>query len=91
MDHPIDKIVKSYRFIYDECCGGHIFVHDDGTANLVHTRNAEGNEYREPFSGDAEETALEKARRFVLENIDAEAKFYDAQDDLDLTKWIAKN
>jgi hypothetical protein len=91
MFNPLEKIVKSYAFIYNTWCGGHIFEYDDGRATLVHSRKSEGGECTEIFSGDATGTAVRKAVTHVLENIDAEAKFYDDQDMLDLTKWIARN
>jgi len=91
MLNPLDKIVKSYAFIYDTWCGGHIYEHSNGTATLIHSRSAEGGKCTETFSDDPSETALKKAVTHVLENIDAKATFYDDQDMLDLTKWIARN
>ena len=91
MFNPLDKIVKSHAFIYDNWCGGHIFEYDDGTATLVHSRSSEDYECTETFSGDATGTVMQEAVEHVLENIDAEAKFYDDQDMLDLGKWIARN
>ena len=91
MFSPQENITKSYAFIYDNWCGGHIFEHSNGTATLVHSRNAEGSECTKTFSSDATETAVKKAVTHVLENIDAEARFYDDQDMLDLSKWIARN
>jgi len=85
MSNPADRIVAYYRYTVNSGPGGHIAVTDEGNAILVLPLGGrDGDDKTKLFDGSEDETAFVQAQRYVHENIDPEAKFYE---DLDSIDW----
>jgi len=87
MSNPGVPIKKCYAFAFEGGTGGHISVTNDGRAVLVHSCNPEGQIEFKVFAASPDETAEAQAERYVRENIDESAEFFDDQY-LDLLNWL---
>ena len=90
MSYPRVHIKKSYAFTFKGGPGGHVSLTNDGRAVLVHLRHTDGKLESKVFTTNSDETAEAQARRYVLEKIDPEAKFFE-DPFLDLTNWLLMN
>ncbi len=90
MDNTGVSIKKSYAFTYKEWLGGHISLTADSRAILVHSRNTKNQLECKVFTASPEETAEAQAKRYVLENIDEKANFFE-DPFLDLYNWLLLN
>lgn len=81
------KIVRCRGFTFRGGPGGLISVTDDGRAILVHTLRPDGAIEPKTFHDSPEDTAEVQAKKYVVENIDANAEFFE---DLfsDLAIWL---
>jgi hypothetical protein len=81
------KIAKCRGFTFRGNPSGLISVTDDGRAILVHNLRHDGTVEPKTFHDSPDGTAEEQARRYVLDNIDAKAEFF--QDIFsDLAIWL---
>jgi len=90
MNNPGVPIKKSYAFTFAGGPGGHISLTDDGRAILVHLQRTDGKLECQVFTASQDETAEEQAKRYVWENIDAKAKFFE-DPFLNLCNWLLQN
>jgi hypothetical protein len=81
-------IKKSYAFTFEGSPGGHISLTNDGRAVLVHLSHTD--DQIKVFTDESGETADEQARKYVLENIDSSADFFE-DPFLDLITWILRS
>lgn len=87
MSNPGVPIKKCYAFTFEGGPGGHISVTNDGRAILVNLRHPDGQLEFKVFATSPDETAEAQAERYVRENIDANAEFFD-DPFLDLINWL---
>lgn len=87
MSNPGVPIKKCYAFTFAGGPGGHISVTNDGRAILVNLRHPDGQLEFKVFAASPDETAEAQAERYVRENIDANAEFFD-DPFLDLLNWL---
>lgn len=90
MNNPKVPIRKCYAFTFKGGPGGHISLTDDGRAILVHRRHTDGLLKHQIFIDNPDETAEVQAKRYVLENIDAKAGFFE-DPFLDLSNWLLQD
>jgi len=90
MKNPVVSIKEYYAFTFAGGPGGHISITDDGRAILVHLKHTDGKLEHKIFTASQDETAEAQARRYVLENIDAKAEFFESPFH-DLTLWLLRN
>ena len=83
-------IKKSYAFACAKCSGGHISLTTDGRAILVHSPHTDHQLEFRIFIDGRDETADTQARRYVLQNIDEKAEFFEDLY-LDLCNWMLQN
>jgi hypothetical protein len=87
MDNLGIKIVKCRGFTFRGDPSGLISVADDGRAVLVHALRRDGAVEPKTFHDSPDDTAEEQAKQYVLDNIDAEAEFFEDMFS-DLAIWL---
>ena len=87
MSNPGVTIKKCYAFTFEGGPGGHISVTNDSRAVLVHSCHPEDQIEFKVFAASPDETAEAQAERYVRENIDESAEFFD-DPFLDLINWL---
>lgn len=87
MSNPRVTIKKCYAFTFKGGPGGHISVTNDSRAVLVHSCHPGGQIEFQVFAASPDETAEAQAERYVRENIDTNAEFFD-DPFIDLLNWL---